>query len=392
MVRLRSALLLAVSSLTFACGPHQEGGVDPCNGTATQPAACTQTCDQSVGAPNTCPGGFHCTPDGLCGQQCTQGGTECGSTARCSADGTCIDNPGGSAGPEPDAATCADLHFTATAIIPSIELLIDQSGSMKDNFAGGTGGESKYTAVHDALVGSTGVVTELESKIYFGAMLYTSGNTCPTTKATPRALSNLANIKSLIEANMPDSNTPTPEAINAVVADFAANPAPAGSPPIIVLATDGLPNTCDGTAVQTGNSVFAAGAAHFVGINLYILSVGDDVADQHLQDMANAGVGEPFGQNAPFYKGNDPASLQAAFQQIIASQISCDLTLNGMIDPAQASSGTVTLDGVTLTYGTDWTLTNPTTVTLTGTACTTLKTTPNPSVDATFPCGAGVLM
>ena len=68
--------------------------------------------------------------------------------------------------------------------------------------------------------------------------------------------------------------------------------------------------------------------------------------------------------------------------------MTCDLTIDGMINDAEAMNGTVTLDGTTLTYGTDWTLTSPTTIELQGAACTTLKSAPNPVVEATFPCGS----
>ena len=59
-----------------------------------------------------------------------------------------------------------------------------------------------------------------------------------------------------------------------------------------------------------------------------------------------------------------------------------------MIDPTQASTGTVVLDGTTLTYGTDWTVVNGNTLELLGAACTTLKSSPNPTVTATFSCTA----
>ena len=42
-----------------------------------------------------------------------------------------------------------------------------------------------------------------------------------------------------------------------------------------------------------------------------------------------------------------------------------------------------------LTFGTDWTLDpNGTTIHIIGAACTTLKSTPGATVNATFPCGS----
>jgi hypothetical protein len=69
--------------------------------------------------------------------------------------------------------------------------------------------------------------------------------------------------------------------------------------------------------------------------------------------------------------------------------LSCDLQLTGQVDPMAGQNGTVTLNNMTLTYGTDWTLDpNGLIIHLLGTACTTLKTLQNPTVDATFSCGA----
>jgi hypothetical protein len=51
---------------------------------------CMVQCDPAPGSVNTCPAGYHCQPDGLCGRQCTPGGGECGDGAECTDDGRCI--------------------------------------------------------------------------------------------------------------------------------------------------------------------------------------------------------------------------------------------------------------------------------------------------------------
>jgi hypothetical protein len=48
-----------------------------------------QACDPSPGAPNTCPAGYHCAPDGHCDAFCTPGGGECGAGYTCTPDGRC---------------------------------------------------------------------------------------------------------------------------------------------------------------------------------------------------------------------------------------------------------------------------------------------------------------
>lgn len=386
-----SAALLA----TAACGPKQFGSV--CDG-PNAPPECNTTCDATPGAPNTCAPGFHCSLDGTCNAQCTQGGGECGDGFICTTDGRCMAEGPGSGGPDAD---CPDVNFTAESVTPSIGLLLDQSGSMYTNNFGNV---TRYQAMRDALVApNTGVVSQLESKVYFGAMLYTDrvGNqlTCDGNNGTPivgevaRGINNAAGVRSVIDAklNSQGGNTPTHRALDAMVASFQAAPPPADSPPIIVLATDGLPNNCaDSQADTRPQSVAAAAAAHAAGIPVYVLAVAQ--SSTHFQDLANAGQGVQQGQpNATYYIANDAQSLANAFQQIIGGVVSCDLSINGTIDEAQAMSGNVTLNGQPLQYGSDWVLVNGNTIRLQGAACDQLKNTQNPTVNASFPCGAVIL-
>lgn len=320
----------------------------------------------------------------------------------CTTDGHCVnEDPSGrpDAATEPD-ANCPAVHVAATKVTPSIQLLIDRSGSMLETFVTIPPDTDipKYVAVQDALVGADGIVPRLQADVYFGASMYPSDN-CPAIITQGRALNNNTAIDTLLRAainkpagerEMRNRNTPTAPSIDAVVADFKANPPPQGSPPVIVLATDGVPNACNGGTSTTAQSVAAAKRAFEAGIKLYILSVGTIAgADQHLQDMANAGLGVQAGQpNAAVFKGTDPAGLASAFQQIIGGVLSCDLTLDQQIDPSDAPKGTVTLNGDALTFGTDWTVDDEgLKLSLIGNACTRLKNTTAPVVDAEFPCG-----
>jgi hypothetical protein len=160
---------------------------------------------------------------------------------------------------------------------------------------------------------------------------------------------------------------------------------------VIVLATDGLPNSCSGDDGQA-QSVAAAAGSYGAGVRLFMLGVGGGINDQHLQAMANAGAGVQPGQpNAPYYLANTPADLKSAFDQIISGVTSCELTINGSIDETQAATGTVTLNGTALTYPSDWELVNGNIIRLKGAACDTLKGTPGSTVQASFPCGAVLL-
>jgi hypothetical protein len=385
--------------LLAACGDKKFESL--CANQVPPPAACNTPCDPAPGAPTECPAGFHCSADGKCDTFCTQGGNECGDGYSCTADGFCVSNGNGSGDPPID-SDCPAVHVSATPTTPSIQLLIDRSSSMIENFAGDdppAAGPYKFPEIEASLVGTQGVVTQLEASVYFGATLYTTdGSTCPSLQTTPRAKNNKNTIAALITANPPRPKspnpgfTPTPQAINAVVADFLANPPPQDSPPVIVLATDGLPNQCGNTNSSAAESVAAAANAYANGIRLYILAValGGSGATQHVQAMANAGQGvQPGDPDAMPYSATNPAELAAAFQQIIGGVLSCDLRLSGTVDAGSIQSGTVTLNGTPLTYQTDWTVVdNGTTLRLLDSACTMLKNATAPTVDATFPCGS----
>ena len=379
-------LCFVFATLTLAaCGAKQFGSV--CS-EVPPPEACQTACDPTPGAAASCPLGFHCSEDGKCDAQCTPGGDQCGDGYTCTDTGYCVDNQGpGSNGPD---ASCPAITFMPMPVTPSIQLVLDQSGSM----SGTDIAPNRYAAMREALVNNTtGVVTTLESKAYFGSKLYTcAGNNLALTDV-PRALNNAAAIRASIDSKSPGENTPTAAALDSARQQFGTTPPPAGSPPIIVLATDGEPNGCGTNLSQSqynAQAVAAAGAAYAAGIPVYVLAISaNQTLLNHLQQVANAGQGHQAGQpNIPYYPANNAAQLAQAFQTIINGVISCDLKLTSSIDATSAMGGTVTVNGMTLTYGTDWTLVNGNIVRVMGAACNALKSSNNPAVMATFPCGS----
>jgi hypothetical protein len=383
MNRLHYAFLTAALALGGGCGPKEFGSL--CDDPSTAPATCNEACDPLPGAANSCPSGWHCSPDGFCNAQCVAGSDDCGSGYTCTTDGRCVDDDDpGMNGPD---ANCPAVNFTPMPATPSIHLVLDQSGSMYTNNLGNI---TRFQAMRNALVDpTTGVVSQLETKAYFGANLYTCDGNNFVNPGTPRAINNAANVRTTIDAllNQTGGNTPTAAAITAAVTSFAQTPPPAGSPPVIVLATDGLPNSCDGAGNPEGASVAAARAAYTAGIPVYVLAINQN--SQHFQDVANAGQGHVAGQpNITYYPTTNAADLAAAFQTIINGVISCDLSLTATIDDGQAMNGTVVVNGVTLQYGTDWILVGGNVIRVQGAECTTLRNSANPMVSAQFPCGS----
>jgi hypothetical protein len=395
---MRRVLLLGFVLAVTACGGKTFPSL--CASQVPVPAECMVACNPTPNAADNCPGGFHCSGDGKCDTQCTATGGQCGADYSCTSDGRCVQNGSNPGGNDVDA--CPSAHVTAKAVIPTVELLLDQSGSMKDPYGSSP---HRWDAMVDALVNpTTGVVKTLAGKVAFGATLFTGSNgNCPALKhavnsGDPRVLNNFTAISNMLTTSTWDNNTPTLESINAVVADFMTHkPTIPGSPPIIVLATDGLPDTCadpnpaNQAAQDAVNAmtVKAAQDAYKAGIKIFYLFIGNDAAGNHPQQMANAGAGlDPAAGKAKFYTAVDPAGLSAAFNEIVGGILTCDLSLNGQVSDQAAPNGTVTLNNVVLTFGTDWNISGDgLTLHILGKACDTLKTTMGATVDATFACG-----
>ena len=88
----RIFLVSVVVLVSTACGGDH--GQSQCQSVVPPPAACMTTCDPMPGAPVTCPGGFHCTPDGMCDALCTPTGGQCGNGYHCTTDGQCLSDTG----------------------------------------------------------------------------------------------------------------------------------------------------------------------------------------------------------------------------------------------------------------------------------------------------------
>src|ERR1041385_3383778 len=120
-------LLFGFVLLATACGNKNFPSL--CANQVPPPAGCNTPCDPSPGATNSCTPGYHCSADGKCDTVCTIGGNQCGNGYTCTSDGHCIPDGSGS-GSNPDIDACPSAHFTATKTTPTVELLLDQSGSM----------------------------------------------------------------------------------------------------------------------------------------------------------------------------------------------------------------------------------------------------------------------
>lgn len=297
--------------------------------------------------------------------------------------------------PDQQTSGCGEVTVTLEPVIPTIVLLIDQSGSMTAGF----GGQDRWSAVYDTLMNpDDGVVAQLGSQVRFGVTLYTSedgddGPECPILTSVEAALDNHGAIDAAYAPATPNDETPTGESLQAVATSLSA--LAFEGPKAIVLATDGEPDTCAVPNPQEGQpeALAAAAFAFDEGISTFIISVGDEVGADHLQEMANVGVGKAVDDPvpAPYYEALDAAQLVDAFNEIVGTFISCELAIEGEVDLDQACEGTVTLDGEPLECGVDWEVPDASTLLLLGDACATLKDGAEHTVDATWPCDVVVI-
>jgi hypothetical protein len=258
-------------------------------------------------------------------------------------------------------------------------------------------GSTRWNVLQAALIDPTdGVVTRRQDTIRFGLTLYTGPGVpndpdCPTLTVVDPAIDNRNAIAGVYLSALPRSDTPTGESIDAVADALVAYPEQ--GPKYIILATDGEPDTCAEPNPQNGQpeSVAAAQAAYTSGIRLFILSVGTGtVSAEHMQDVANAGVGLPVdgAQNAPYWEAGDATQLAEAFDTITTRLLSCDITVNGVIEDEAVSSGVIFLDGnrLQLDDPDGWIRLDGSTFRLQGDACTNAKRAGEHTVTAEFGC------
>ena len=305
-------------------------------------------------------------------------GTETSSGAEgTTSSGTDDTTSGGMSDDEGSGTTmdCPSAEVAFEPVVPTVAILVDRSSSMNNSFDGDT----RWNAVRDSLIDpADGVIAALETSVRFGLSTYTRtnnqpDNVCPFIDAVDPTLGNLSGITTLYDSASPLNGTPTGESVQ-VVTQALLDDAHDG-PKILVLATDGDPDTCgnsNSTPAARQLSVDAVTAAYDSGIETFVMSVGSAVSEDHLQDLANAGVGvQPGDPDALYYVPADRAAMLATFEEIIDGVRSCVFTLDGQIVEGQEERGTVTVNGETVVYldPDGWRVNDPSEIELLGAAC-----------------------
>ncbi len=319
-----------------------------------------------------------CVDDGLGQDFCP--GVNSGGNSASGTDGNDTNGDDGETGGN-DGDTCPILDVLLTPQVPTIQFVVDQSGSMNQDF----GGVTRWTALTDTLVGNQdSIVSTLQSDIRFGMSLYTGDDTtCPSITEINAQLDAADEIATLLADNPPASETPTGESFAMAAATVQADTWDGDK--FIVLATDGEPDTCAVPNPMAGTPeadaarqavVDAVADAYAQGIQTFVISVGDAIADAHLQAVANAGQGVQAGEpDAPFYKALGQQALTDAFDDIISGVRECKLDLSEPLKAELAASCTVTVNDDAIPYDdpNGWSLDGDSTIELSGSACTQIQ-------------------
>lgn len=390
-LRLRSAsaaLAVPVLGLVLgACG-KDEPTSSPC--ARNELAACGLICNVTT----PCSGGLHCGSDETCTAECTSESVDqdCREGQSCSLDGHCVggnsDADGGAGGDGSDSG-CGFVTLQTNPVTPNVILIIDQSSSMDEKF----GMSTRWQALRDSLLSDTGLIKELQHVVRFGATFYSAregGATCPMLTEVQVAIDNYENIKAKYPARTV-AETPTGDSIEAVLKKLpSAGVDSQVAPTIFVLATDGEPDRCEELNPQRGQqeAIDAVKHAYMLGIRTYIIGVAQEVSEGHLQELANAGVGQSSG-NAPKYRANDDQGLRDALRTIVGGEVDCKVPLKGTVTGGMCA-GQIKVNGkpVTCSATDGYQIAGGNSVQLFGSACEAIKK--GEVLSAMFPCGEAI--
>jgi hypothetical protein len=290
---------------------------------------------------------------------------------------------------------CADVKINLDKQIPTVLLLVDQSGSMNAEFAG----SDRWQVLRSSLMNTDmGVVNTLQAQVRFGLALYSGvrDQPCPVITSVAPALNNYGAIDMAypVPTDAILDNTPTGESIDA--ASTLLQGVQELGQKVIVLATDGDPDSCaapdsNGTDPPREMSLEASQRAFQAGVFTFVISVAADADQAHLAELANVGQGYPRNDAMNrVYLANDQAQLATAFNTIVEGIRSCAFALNGTVNAGGEADGSVQLNGMPLSLNdaNGWRLSSPSTIELVGTACETVQNSENVALEATFPCGS----
>jgi hypothetical protein len=317
--------------------------------------------------------------------------------------------------------SCANGRITAARVSPKIILVLDGSCSMTTDYPA-NGAESssecsrntrgRWTAIRNALIGANGLVPKLETVVSFGLVVFGTQPNCPIPGQPVRPeLNNLMRIQDGLPEIQPGMYTPTGPALDWVYDNLieAQGPDDRGAAQVVILATDGEPNSCGGGSgsgsgrggqgmqgmqgMQTNYqpSIDAVNKGTMKGATTYVISLADSTGPfhDHLQQLANLGNPAAAG-SAVLYEPASPDQLAQNLETLAGAAVGCDIELNGAIFLDQACDGTVSLNGMPLKCNdpNGWKAIDERNIRLQGSACDAVMQKNDSLVEASFTCTA----
>jgi hypothetical protein len=238
---------------------------------------------------------------------------------------------------------------------------------MRSGFPTRDSEQTRWSMVRQALLDpASGVVPGLAQSMQFALAFYTShngfsGGTCPILSEVRAATGNYEAIRTLYDSVFPDDDTPTGAAIAQVVREIQASHRQ--GPEVILLVTDGDPDTCEVPDPQTEagqvEAIAAARAAQLADIDFYVLGISADISGDKLQQLANAGQGKRLDAHwgldldaaQPYQATSDVAGLTGQLREILARVPLCEVALDRDVSADEITDGKVMLDGKRLLFG-----------------------------------------
>jgi hypothetical protein len=387
------------------------------------------------------------------------GGTTGGTGGVSGGTGGAISLGGGTTGGSAGRPICDSLDIVHMPLVPTVAIVVDNSSSMYEPR------EELFDRLYDSLMNpTTGAIKPLESKVRFGFASFRSpdetrvpesDDSCAQITSVPYALDNFAVIDTTytavgVDGRRPDGcgatpnmancgetdwETPTGHALGRIAADLAAYTPDTPGGKYILFVTDGTPNTCMVPNPNCGQdlSLKAIQDAYAAGIGTFVVGIGSITRDNpgcvpnsmrcgedHLQDVANAGTGQPVepppmgywyeqcatqqsgtnpgtptatyapvggGGTAEYFTATTAEELRTALTGLLTNVVSCTVEMNAVVT-GNPAGGVVKLGGMDVPYNAadGWVLDMTTrySVTLQGTACETFKGGADLHIE--FPC------
>jgi len=318
--------------------------------------------------------------------------------------------PGGADGCSLDAGRSTQKIVLAKTE-PTVLLLVEQSGSMTNtDFPLADGGTTdRWNGLRDAFLDpAAGVVDRLQTDVDFGTSFFSWDDkniaACPQVfVGAAVAANNFQSIASEWRSLSPIGDGPTGDGIRratgvndgGVIVDGGLAALPTGGPKVLVLITDGDPDSCYTYGRNTDPSqaiaIAATQDAFKAGIETYVVGIKSGVSDGNLQQLANAGVGlDPLTGKAPYFYASSQDALIKSLGAIVTRGRTCTIPLNESIATGRESAGSVSLNDAPLRYldADGWQMASASAITLMGAACATAKSIVDVTVTVSFPCDA----